>query len=318
MPLKCFFIDRLTITREGETTKETTATPGWILLERGRTSWKCDTDQATEGLRSTELLSLKQIIQVMNCVSGLSQNSNMLQLLKMKRTKKIIPQNIAQEDGSVQQFYGVGDLLEAICRLPPVSTFLAQLARKTSKSKEKILINMRGIFRPGCLITIERGDFVVVNGLGRLPLKCQDTLMTFRDSVLQNIEKFLGNFESLTSGDEELTRTFTSPLEGILWLCAILEPEMQVKGLFSVSQEGVQYIGPRTSLASYASRKVSLKFHPTSKVESFGLFLDRGGEGRPRDCLITAALNSELVNLFFSCQTGFSSLSIPLLINRWS
>ena len=251
----------------------------------------------------------------MNCVSGLSQNSNMLQLLKMKRTKKIIPQNIAQEDGSVQQFYGVGDLLEAICRLPPVSIFLAQLARKTSKSKEKILINMRGIFRPECLITIERGDFVVVNGLGRLPLKCQDTLMTFRDSVLQNIERFLGNFESLTSGDEELTRTFTNPLEGILWLCAILEPEMEVKGLFSVSQEGVQYIGPRTSLASYASRKVSLKFHPTSKAESFGFFLDRGGEGRPRDCLITAAPNSELVNLVFSCQTGFSSLSIALLIN---
>ena len=100
MPLKRFFIDHLTITREGETTKETTATPGWIILEPARTSWKCDTDQATEGIRSTELLSLKQIIQVMNCVTGLSQNSNMLQLLKMKRTKRIIPQNIAQEDGT--------------------------------------------------------------------------------------------------------------------------------------------------------------------------------------------------------------------------
>jgi len=243
----------LTITREGETT----ATPGWILLEPERTRWKCDTDQATEGLRSTELLSLKQIIQVMNYVAGLSQNSNMLQLLKMKRTKRIIPQNIAQEDGAVQQFYDVGDLVEAICQLPPVSSFLAQLARKTVKSKEEILINMRGIFRPGCLSTIERGDFVVINGLGRLPLKCQDTLMTFRDSVLQNIDRFLGNFGSLTSGDADLTRTFTGPLEGILWLCAILEPVMEVKGLSSVSQEGVQYIGPRTSLASYASRKVS-------------------------------------------------------------
>lgn len=243
--------------RKKQPAKETTATPGWILLEPERTSWKCDTDQASEGLRSTELLSLKQIVQVMNCVTGLSPNSNMLQLLKMRRTKRIIPQNIAQEDGTAQQFYDVGDLLEAICRLPPVSNFLEQMARKTVKSREEILINMRGIFRPGCLITIERGDFVVVNGLGRLPLKCQDTLMTFRDSVLQNIDRFLGNVESLTSGDAELTRTFTSPLEGILWLCAILEPEMEVKGLFSVLQEGAQYIGPRTSLASYPSRKVS-------------------------------------------------------------
>ena len=246
--------------RNEEQAKETTATPGCILLEPEQTHGKYDTDQATEGLRSTELLSLQQILQVMNCVTGLSQNSNMLLLLKMKRTKRITPQNIAQEDGTVQQFYDVGDLLEAICRLPPVSSFLAQLARKTSKNKEKILINMRGIFRPESLITTKRDDFVVINGLGRLPSKCQDTLITLRDSILQNIDSSLRNVESLTSGNAELMRTFTSSLEGILWACANLEPEMEMRGLFSVSQEGVQihgrrtkdeqYIGPRTSLES--------------------------------------------------------------------
>ena len=78
-----------------------------------------------------------------------------------KRTKRIIPQEIAQEDNTIQHFYNVGDLLETICQLPPFDDVLANLARNTSKRKEKILMNMRGLFsRSEGLIAIERGDYV--------------------------------------------------------------------------------------------------------------------------------------------------------------
>ena len=219
--------------------------------------------------QSLKLLSATQIFQLTDDLMGLSQRSAMLLLLKMKRTKRIIPQQIAQEDNTIQHFYNVGDLLEIICQLPPFDDVLANLARNTSKSKEEILMNIRGLFsRSEGLITIERGDYVVINGLGRLPLKYQESLLQLRNEMLQNIEGFLRNVESLTSGKTEMARTFRSLLEGILWLCAILEPEMEMEDQFSfvTSRERFQiserksmkqYIAPRTSLEIGAAKKVS-------------------------------------------------------------
>lgn len=254
-----------------ERREESRESPRWIVLaprEVPRKKCKDTSSTPTSVDHRPELLSLTQILQVIDCVMGLNQRSAMLLLLKMKRSKRIIPQQIAQEDDSIQQFYNVGNLLEIICQVTPFDEILENLARKASKSKEEILMNMRGLFRSEFLITIERGNYVLINDLGRLPLKYQEALLRIRKDVLKNIEGFLSNAESLTPSRTEVARTFNSLLEGILWFCAILEPDMETEDQIScvASLDRIQmsdrrtrgeYIGRRSSLEVDTSRKVS-------------------------------------------------------------
>ena len=167
---------------------------------------------------------------------GFNQPSAMLLLLKMTRAKRIIPKQIGQEDGKIQQFYTVGDLLEILCQLPPLANFVARLARKASKSKEEILMNMRGLFRSESLHTLQKGNHVVVNGFGRLPSKYLETLLDLRLKVFENIKEYLGNLESLSLSRVEMSKSFTSLLKSILWFCAILQPDIEVDDHFVGSQ----------------------------------------------------------------------------------
>ena len=86
----------------------------------------------------------------------------MLLLLKMKRTKRIAPKQIAQEDGTIKKFYTMGDLLEVLCHMSPLAEDLASLAHNASKSKEEMLMNVRTLFRRESLNTLQRGNRVVI------------------------------------------------------------------------------------------------------------------------------------------------------------
>ena len=193
----------------------------------------------------------------------------MLLLLKMKRTKRIIPLTTVQENNTTQEYYSVVDLMELICQLPPFDEVLENLARKASRSKEEILLNIRGLFRSESFSVIERGNYAVINGLGRLPLRYQELLLTLRNEVLRNIEGLFGNADSLASGRTGVAKKFNSVVEGILGFCAILEPEMEDEDLFSCvpSQETWgKYIGLRTSLQIDTARQVG------SRLRAFPYF----------------------------------------------
>lgn len=182
----------------------------------------------------------------------------MLLLLKMKRTKSIIPVTVQEEDNTVQQYYNVGHLMELVCRLPPFDKFLADLAGKASKSKEEILMNMRGLFQSESLGSIAWGNSAVISGVGRLPLKYQDALLGLRNEVLLSIGGSLGKVESLTGSKTGAKRSLSGALKDILGLCAIWDPQMEVEDPLAcvISQDLEQYIGPRSSLQIDA-RKVS-------------------------------------------------------------
>ena len=193
----------------------------------------------------------------------------MLLLLKMKRTKRIIPLTTVQENNTTQEYYSVVDLMELICQLPPFDEVLENLARKASRSKEEILLNIRGRFRSESFSVIERRNYAVINGLGRLPLRYQELLLTLINEVLRNIEGLFGNADSLASGRTGVAKKFNSVVEGILGFCAILQPEMEDEDLFSClpSQETWgQYIGPRTSLQIDTARQVG------SRLRAFPYF----------------------------------------------
>ena len=183
----------------------------------------------------------------------------MLLLLKMKRTKSIIPLTVQQEDNTVQQYYNVGHLMEIVCRLPPFKDVLADLAGKASISKEEILMNMRALFQSESLGSIARGNSAVVSGVGRLPLKYQDALLGLRNEVFRRIGESLGKVEWLTGSTTGAERSLSGALKGMLGLCAIWDPQMEVEDPLAcvLSQETLElYTGPRTSLQIDA-RKVS-------------------------------------------------------------
>ena len=169
-----------------------------------------------------ELMSIKQIFKVVDCVKPLTQPSDMLLLLKMKRTKRL---QIAQEDGSIQKVYTMGDLLEILCHMSPLAEDLASLTHKVSKSKEEILMNMRILFRKEALDTLQRGNRVVINGLGRLPLSYLENLLDLRLHVFESIKRYLEHTDSLSSSSNDLSKSLISLLKSGLWLCAILEPD---------------------------------------------------------------------------------------------
>ena len=161
----------------------------------------------------------------MVCATGLTQPSAMLLLLKVKRTTRIIPKQIAQEDGTIQKFYTVADLLDILCQMSPLADDLASLAHKASKSKEEILMNMRVLFRWESLNTLQRGNHVVINGIGRLPLNYLESLLDLRLNVFERINEYLGNVNAVPSNSIEVSKSFISLLKSGLWLCAILEPD---------------------------------------------------------------------------------------------
>lgn len=194
-------------------------------LPTRKLSNRCFDDKSGAGVSPThhpELLSMKQIFKVVDCVKPLPQPSDMLLLLKMKRTKRI---QIAQEDGSIQKFYTMGDLLEILCHMSPLAEDLASLTHKVSKSKEEILMNMRILFRKEALDTLQRGNRVVINGLVRLPLSYLENLLDLRLHVFDSIKRYLEHADSLSSSSNDLSKSLINLLKGGLWLCAILEPD---------------------------------------------------------------------------------------------
>lgn len=203
------------------------SSPQWVVSQTTEKFWNRRISPVSP-TRYQEFLSLTQILKVMDCAMGLNQPSAMLFLLKMKRTKRIIPKQIAQEDGKIQQFYTVADLLEILCQLPPLSNFVTRLAGRASKSKEEILMNMRGLFRSEFLHTVQRGNYIVVNGFGRLPSKYLETLLDLRRKVYENISECLGNLESVSPSRVEVSKSFTCLMKSMLWFCAILQPDIEV------------------------------------------------------------------------------------------
>ena len=194
-------------------------------LQPTRKPWnRCFGDKRSL-IRHSHLLSLSQILKVMDCVIGLTQPSAMLLLLKMKRTKRIIPKQIAQEDGTIQKFYTVGDLLEVLCQMSPLAEDLASLARNASKGKEEILMNMRTLFRWESLNTVQRGNRVAINDIGRLPLNYLESLLDLRRNVFESINGYLETDDSASPSSIEVSKSFISLLKRGLWFSAILEPD---------------------------------------------------------------------------------------------
>lgn len=223
---------------------------------------RCFDDKSGTGVSPThhpELLSMKQIFKVVDCVKPLPQPSDMLLLLKMKRTKGI---QIAQEDGSIQKFYTMGDLLEILCHMSPLAEDLASLTHKVSKSKEEILMNMRILFRKEALDTLQRDNRVVINGLGRLPLSYLQNLLDLRLHVFDSIKRYLEHADSLSSSSNDLSKSLVSLLKGGLWLCAILEPDNEEDDHFIRSNLTSQRKGEYTTIPEIyqetdVTRKVS-------------------------------------------------------------
>ena len=248
----------ITSDRNEGRTRECRTSPGWIVLEPRQEPRKKFIDEiATQASddQSLELLSLPQVFKVMDCL-GLNQRKAMLQLLKMKRTKRIIP---VQENNTTQESYSAVDLMEIICQLPPFDEVLENLARKASRSKEEILLNMRGLFRSESLSVIERGNYAAINGLGGLPSRYQELLLPLRNEVLRSIEGIFGNAKPLVSRRTGVAMKFKNAVEGILGFCATLEPEMEDEDQFScvtLQETWGQYIGPRTSLQTDAAKQV--------------------------------------------------------------
>lgn len=162
---------------------------------------------------------------------GINQPSAMLLLLKMKRSRRIIAKQVSLDDNKIEQCYSVGDLLEFLCNLPPLVDVLTSLARKASKSKQEIVMNMRGLFRSEVLSITQKGNYVVIDGFGRLPSEYHDTLLELRRKVFENVDRYLENDELLSSSRVNVEKSFTSLLEHLLWFCAILEPEIEVGGV---------------------------------------------------------------------------------------
>lgn len=199
-------------------------------LPTRKLSNRCFDDKSGAGVSPAhhpELMSIKQIFKVVDCVKPLTQPSDMLLLLKMKRTKRL---QIAQEDGSIQKVYTMGDLLEILCHMSPLAEDLASLTHKVSKSKEEILMNMRILFRKEALDTLQRGNRVVINGLGRLPLSYLENLLDLRLHVFESIKRYLEHTDSLSSSSNDLSKSLISLLKSGLWLCAILEPHNGEEG----------------------------------------------------------------------------------------
>ena len=234
---------------------------------------RCFDDKSSTGVsptRYSQLLSLTQILKVMDCVIGLTQPNAMLLLLKMKRTKRIVPKQIAQEDGTIQKFYTMGDLLEVLCQMSPLAEDLASLAHNASKSKEEILMNMRTLFRSESLNTLQRGDRVVINGIGRLPLSYLESLLDLRRNVFESINGYLGSVNSVSPGSIEESRSFISLLKSGLWLSAILEPDNGEDDHFVLSNLTSQRKQEHTTIAEVqetgVARKVSYHFAAVKRV----------------------------------------------------
>lgn len=189
----------------------------------------------------------------------------MLLLLKMKRTRRMVPKQIALKDGTIQKFYTIGDLIEVLCQMSPLAEELASLAHNTSKSQEEILMNMRTLFRREPLNTVQRGNRVVMNGIGRLPLNYLESLLDLRRNVFESINRYLESFDSVSPGSIEASRSFISLLKTGLCFSAILEPDNEEDDHFvrsNLTIAGIQETG--------VARKVS--YHCTA-VKRFCVIL---------------------------------------------
>ena len=201
---------------------------------------------------------------------GLAQPSAMLLLLKLKRTKRITPKQIAQEDGTIQKFYTIGDLLEVLCQMSPLAEDLVRLAHNVSKSKQEILMNLRTLFRWESLNTLQRANRVVINRIGRLPLHYLESLLDLRRKVFESINGYLGNAYSVSPSSIEVSKSFISLLKSGLWFSAILEPDNgeddDIVRSNLVSQRNQEYTTIAEFQGTDLARKVSYRCAAVKRI----------------------------------------------------
>lgn len=193
---------------------------------KDRSSYKRQTSIYREG--HEQHFTLGEILSIMGQTAGINQPSAKLLLLKTKRTKPTIEKQISVDDDEIQPSYNIGDLLETCCNLPPLGNSLTTLARKASKTKQEMVMSMRRLFQSELLSSKQKGDYVFIDGLGRLPAKYHDSLQETRRKIFELVKKCLENDELFSSSRVEIAQPFTNLLENLLQFCAILGPEKEV------------------------------------------------------------------------------------------
>ncbi|XP_022786508.1 uncharacterized protein LOC111326716 [Stylophora pistillata] len=233
----------------------------------------------------TQYLTLTGILTVIGKTMGVNQSSAKLLLLKLKRTKRIIAKQISMDDNTIQSYYSVGDLVETCCNLPPLVDTLTTLARKAAKTKQEMRVSMRGLFHSELLSFTRKGDYVVINGLGRLPAEYHDDLQETRLEVFEKLKKCLENDELFSSSEVKMAKSFTSLLEHLLWFCAILEPEIKVletthtSGMETSSLTMHKTIS-QTHEISFSRKKTDEHAQPIFEQASLHLRLGPGNHGQ--------------------------------------
>ena len=170
-----------------------TTSPEPRMEPKDRSSYKRQTSIYREG--HEQHFTLGEILSIMGQTAGINQPSAKLLLLKTKRTKPTIEKQISVDDDEIQPNYNIGDLLETCCNLPPLGNSLTTLARKASKTKQEMVMSMRRLFQSELLSSKQKGDYVFIDGLGRLPAKYHDSLQETRRKIFELVKKCLENDE---------------------------------------------------------------------------------------------------------------------------
>ena len=84
---------------------------------------------------------------------------------------------------------------------------------------------MRTLFRRESLNILQRGNRVVINGIGRLPLNYLESLLDLRRNVFESINRYLESVDSVSPSSIQVSKSFISLLKTGLWFSAILEPD---------------------------------------------------------------------------------------------
>ncbi|XP_068741933.1 WD repeat-containing protein 87-like [Montipora capricornis] len=181
---------------------------------------------------SLPVVSLSKIFKVVTFVTGVDKQKAKLLLLKLKRTKRIAPQEITRNDSITQEAYSFGDIMEIIFLTSPFKEVLSDLAWKARKTREEILRPVRGLFSSRSLDIIEWQNFAVIRGVGKIPLKYHEALVGLRNEVFQTIDKCSSDGVPLMRSKTKEARRFSDVLKGILGLCSLMEPELAAENQF--------------------------------------------------------------------------------------